>query len=62
MASEGASRVVDRAMQIHGGYGMTKDLPLERWFRELRIRRVGEGPNEIQRLIVARDVIGGSFH
>ncbi len=62
VASEGASRVVDRAMQIHGGYGMTKDLPLERWYRELRIRRVGEGPNEIQRLIVARDVIGGSFH
>ena len=62
VATEGAGRVVDRAMQIHGGYGMTKDLPLERWYRELRIRRVGEGPNEIQRLIVARDIIGGSFH
>ena len=43
IASEGAGRVVDRAMQIHGGVGMTKDLPLERWYRELRIRRVGEG-------------------
>lgn len=62
LASEASGRVVDRAMQIHGGYGMTKDLPLERWYRELRIRRVGEGPNEVQRLIVARDLIGGSFH
>ena len=62
VGSEAGSRVVDRAMQIHGGYGMTKDLPLERWYREMRIRRVGEGPNEVQRLIMARDLIGGSFH
>jgi alkylation response protein AidB-like acyl-CoA dehydrogenase len=61
VASEAAGRVVDRCMQIHGGYGMTKDLPLERWYRELRIRRVGEGPNEVQRLVVARDLIGGNF-
>lgn len=54
--------MVDRAMQIHGGYGMTKDLPLERWYREIRIRRVGEGPSEVQRLIMARDLLGGSFH
>jgi alkylation response protein AidB-like acyl-CoA dehydrogenase len=62
VASEAGGRVVDRAMQIHGGYGMTKDLPLERWYREMRIRRVGEGPNEVQRLIMARDLLGGSFH
>ncbi len=62
LASEGGSRVVDRVMQIHGGYGMTKDLPLERWYREMRIRRIGEGPSEIQRLIMARDIIGGAFH
>ncbi len=62
VGSEAGSRVVDRAMQIHGGYGMTKDLPLERWYREMRIRRIGEGPNEVQRLIMARDLIGGSFH
>ncbi|MDH3683681.1 MAG: acyl-CoA dehydrogenase family protein [Acidimicrobiia bacterium] len=61
VASEGASRVVDRAMQIHGGLGMTKDLPLERWYRELRIRRVGEGPSEVQRLIMARELLGGSY-
>ena len=62
VASEAGGRVVDRSMQIHGGYGMTKDLPLERWYREIRIRRVGEGPSEVQRLIMARDLLGGSFH
>ncbi len=62
IASEAGGRVVDRAMQIHGGYGMTKDLPFERWFREMRIRRIGEGPSEVQRIIMARDLIGGSFH
>jgi alkylation response protein AidB-like acyl-CoA dehydrogenase len=48
-------------MQIHGGYGMTKDLPFERWYREMRIRRVGEGPNEVQRHVIARDLLGGSL-
>ena len=62
VATEASGRVVDRAMQIHGGYGVTKDLPLERWYREMRIRRIGEGPSEIQRLIIAREVIGGAFH
>ena len=57
VASEAAGRVVDRSMQVHGGYGMTKDLPLERWYRELRIRRVGEGPSEVQRIIMARDLL-----
>ncbi len=40
VATEAAGRVVDRAIQIHGGYGVAKDLPLERWYRELRIRRI----------------------
>jgi acyl-CoA dehydrogenase len=61
VASEAGGRVVDRSMQVHGGIGMTKDLPLERWYREMRIRRVGEGPNEVQRLIIARDLLGGNF-
>lgn len=61
VASEAGGRVVDRSMQIFGGMGMTKDLPLERWYREMRIRRVGEGPNEVQRLIIARDLLGGSY-
>ncbi len=62
VASEVGSRVVDRAMQIHGGYGVTKDLPLERWYREMRIRRIGEGASEIQRLIIARNLLGRSLH
>ncbi len=61
VATEASGRVVDRSMQVHGGLGMTKDLPLERWYRELRIRRVGEGPSEVQRLIMAREILGGSF-
>lgn len=58
--TEAAFRVVDRAMQIHGGLGVASELPLERWFRELRIRRIGEGPNEIQRMIVARELLGSA--
>jgi acyl-CoA dehydrogenase len=60
--TEAAGRVVDRAIQIHGGYGVTKDLPLERWYRELRIRRIGEGPSEVQRIIMARDLTSGAVH
>ncbi|HEX4891321.1 MAG TPA: acyl-CoA dehydrogenase family protein [Alphaproteobacteria bacterium] len=41
---------------------MTKDFPFERWYREMRIRRIGEGPSEVQRLVIARDIIGGAFH
>jgi len=61
IASEGGGRVVDRSMQIHGGMGMTKDLPLERWYREMRIRRVGEGPSEVQRMVVAREILGSNL-
>ena len=59
-ATEAAGRVVDRSIQIHGGAGVTKDLPLERWWRELRIRRIGEGPSEVQRIIMARDLLSGA--
>ena len=62
LASEGASRVVDRAIQIHGGYGVTKDFPFERWYRELRIRRIGEGTSEVQRIVMARDLFNQSLH
>jgi alkylation response protein AidB-like acyl-CoA dehydrogenase len=60
LCTEAAGRVVDRAIQIHGGYGVSQDLPLERWFRELRIRRIGEGPSEVQRHIMARDLLGNA--
>ena len=55
-ATEAAARVVDRSMQVHGGYGVTKDFPFERWYRELRIRRIGEGTTETQRMIISRDL------
>lgn len=61
VATEAASRVVDRSLQIHGGYGVTKDFPFERWYREMRIRRIGEGPNEVQRHIIAREILGSSL-
>jgi alkylation response protein AidB-like acyl-CoA dehydrogenase len=61
VASEAASRVVDRSMQIHGGYGVSKDFPFERWYREMRIRRIGEGASEVQRHIIARDILGESL-
>ena len=46
-------------MQIFGGMGMTHALPLARWYRELRIRRVGEGPSAVQRMAIARDMLSG---
>jgi len=53
-ASEAAGRIADRALQIHGGYGFTSALPLERYVRDLRIMRIYEGSSEIQRTIIAR--------
>ena len=58
VATEAAGRIVDRSMQVHGGLGVSKDLPLERWYRELRIRRIGEGPTEVQKMIISRDLLG----
>lgn len=59
-ATEVAGRVVDRCVQIFGGLGVARDLPLERWYRELRVRRIGEGPSEIHRMVVARSLLGPS--
>lgn len=54
-----ANRVVDRVLQIHGGMGYTKELPIERWYRELRLLRIFEGTDEIQRRTIARNLIKG---
>ena len=56
-ATEMAFRVLDRAIQIHGGMGLTKELPLERWFREVRVMRIVEGASEIQRFVIARNLL-----
>ena len=52
-ASEAADMVADTALQIHGGYGYTRDFPIERLTRDLRIMRIYEGSSEIQRNIIA---------
>lgn len=59
MSSEVLARVVDRSVQIHGGYGICKEFPLERWYREARIRRLGEGPSEVHRMVIARNLLRG---
>ncbi len=63
-ATETSFRVLDRCVQIFGGLGVSHELPLERWFREARIRRIGEGPSEVHRMVIARDVLrsGGGGH
>jgi alkylation response protein AidB-like acyl-CoA dehydrogenase len=53
------NRVADRVLQIHGGMGYTKELPIERWFREVRLWRIFEGTDEMQRLIISRDLLRG---
>jgi acyl-CoA dehydrogenase len=60
VATETAGRVVDRCVQILGGMGVAAELPLERWYRELRIKRIGEGPSEVQRMVVARHLLRSS--
>lgn len=54
-----ANRVVDRVLQIHGGMGYTKELPIERWYRELRLLRIYEGTDEIQKRTIARNLLKG---
>ena len=55
-SSEVLGRVIDATVQIHGGYGVSKEFPLERWYREARVRRIGEGPSEVQRMVIARSL------
>ncbi|MBI4168836.1 MAG: acyl-CoA dehydrogenase family protein [Acidobacteria bacterium] len=57
-ASEMAIRVTNRAVQVHGGYGYIKEYPVERAYRDARIATIGEGTSEIQRLIIARRLLG----
>ena len=58
-ADEMYMRVVDRALQIHGGLGLSKELPLELMFRDARSRLITEGSSEMQRIIIASDVLSG---
>jgi hypothetical protein len=56
-ASEAATRVCDRALQIHGGYGYINEFPVERYVRDTRLTRIGEGTSEIQRMVIAANVL-----
>jgi alkylation response protein AidB-like acyl-CoA dehydrogenase len=53
------NRIVDRVMQIHGGMGYTRELPIERWYRQVRLFRIFEGTDEMLRLIISRDLLRG---
>ncbi|MCA9713466.1 MAG: acyl-CoA dehydrogenase family protein [Myxococcales bacterium] len=57
-ASESCGRVVDRVLQLHGGYGYSEEYVIERLYRDARITRIYEGTSEIQRLVIARELLG----
>ncbi len=61
--SEAMAEIADKALQIHGGMGFSRELPLERYFRDARILKIFEGTNEIQKLIISRSIVknGGKW-
>ena len=56
-ASEAGTWVTDRAIQIHGGIGYCRDVPVERLHRDAKLMEIGEGTSEIQKLVIARDLL-----
>ncbi|MEW6430383.1 MAG: acyl-CoA dehydrogenase family protein [Myxococcota bacterium] len=58
-ASEAATRACNKAVQIHGGYGYTREFPVERYLRDAKLCEIGEGTSEIQRSIIAREILRG---
>lgn len=57
-ASEACGRIVDAMLQLHGGYGYSREYPIERLYRDARVTRIYEGTNEIQRIVIARELLG----
>ena len=57
IATETYGRVVDKAVQIHGGTGYMREHPIEHYYRDARITRIYEGTSEIQKVIIARDML-----
>jgi hypothetical protein len=58
-ASEAACRICDEGVQIHGGYGFIKDYPAEKFYRDVKLCTIGEGTSEIQRIVIARELLKG---
>jgi len=56
-ATEAAQRVIDRAVQLHGGLGVTKGVKVEELYREIRALRIYEGATEVQKIVIARDAL-----
>ncbi len=56
-ASEVASRAANEAVQIHGGYGFTKDFPVEKFYRDVKLLTIGEGTSEVQKMVIARNIL-----
>ena len=56
-ASETCVRVANEALQIHGGYGFIKDYPVEKFYRDSKLCTIGEGTSEIQKLVIARNLL-----
>jgi alkylation response protein AidB-like acyl-CoA dehydrogenase len=59
-ATEHACRICDIALQVHGGYGYTRDFPIERAYRDVRVTRIYEGTSEIQRIVISRNLLARS--
>ena len=58
VASEACGKVVDAMLQLHGGNGYSRDYEIERLYRDARVMRIFEGTSEIQREVIARDILG----
>ena len=58
-ASEVAVRAANEAVQIHGGYGFIKDYPVEKLYRDVKLMTIGEGTSEVQKMVIARNILGG---
>jgi len=56
-ASEMATRACNKAVQIHGAYGYTKEFPVERYLRDAKLCEIGEGTSEVQRTVIARELL-----
>ena len=61
LATDSGSSIVDRALQLHGGYGYLQDYPIERFWRDLRVHSILEGTNQVMRMIVGRELTRGQW-